>query len=73
MADNPNRVEKPDERMPLSTPYGPQYRGVDEAAGGADSSPYEDLPSGQKGTAARSAEVEGRDRGKDMPQPPGDR
>ncbi len=30
---------------PLSSPYGPQPKGVDEAAGGADSSPHETQPS----------------------------
>lgn len=32
---------------PLSTPYGPHYKGVDEAAGGADSSPHETEPAGE--------------------------
>ena len=34
--------------VPLSTPYGPHYKGVDEAAGGADSSPLETEPSGEE-------------------------
>jgi hypothetical protein len=34
--------------VPLSTPYGPHYKGVDEAAGGADSSPHESEPTGEK-------------------------
>ena len=33
--------------VPLSTPYGPHYKGVDEAAGGADSSPRETEPTGE--------------------------
>ncbi len=33
--------------VPLSTPYGPHYKGVDEAAGGADSSPLENEPTGE--------------------------
>jgi hypothetical protein len=42
----------------LASPYGPQYGHVDEAAGGADSSPYETEPSGEKGAAAEEAEKE---------------
>jgi hypothetical protein len=40
---------------PLSSPYGPQPKGVDEAAGGADSSPLETEPTGEQReqTAAR--------------------
>lgn len=50
MADDPTRDRRtnPGENPPLSSPYGPQYRQVDEAAGGADSSPYENVPSGEK-------------------------
>ena len=33
--------------VPLSTPYGPHYKGVDEAAGGADRSPLETEPTGE--------------------------
>jgi hypothetical protein len=47
--------EKPDPRpadagatVPLSSPYGPHYQGVDEAAGGADSSPLETEPTGEQ-------------------------
>lgn len=35
-----------------SSPYGPQNGRVDEAAGGTDSSPYENVPSGEKADAA---------------------
>jgi hypothetical protein len=35
-----------------SSPYGPYPQGVDEASGGADSSPFETLPSGEKAPAA---------------------
>lgn len=31
---------------PPASPYGPQPHGVDEAAGGADSSPYDTEPTG---------------------------
>ena len=33
---------------PPASPYGPQPHGVDEAAGGADSSPYENEPTGER-------------------------
>jgi hypothetical protein len=39
---------RPDERGRLSSSYGPQHGHVDEAAGGADSSPLEDVPDGEK-------------------------
>ena len=35
-----------------SSPYGPHPEGVDEASGGADSSPFENLASGEKAPAA---------------------
>ena len=41
----------PDHRTDAS-PYGPQPEQVDEAAGGADNSPFETEPSGEKGPAA---------------------
>jgi hypothetical protein len=40
---------------PESTPYGPHPHGVDEASGGADSSPFESEPSGEKAKAAQKA------------------
>ena len=39
--------ERRDDR-PLSSPYGPQHGHVDEAAGGADSSPLETVPPGER-------------------------
>ncbi|HEY1377704.1 MAG TPA: hypothetical protein VGF55_12970 [Gemmataceae bacterium] len=50
MPNDPTR--RPDERGRPSSPYGPQHGHVDEAAGGADSSPLEDVPSGEKKEAA---------------------
>jgi hypothetical protein len=45
----------------LSTPYGPHYRGVDEAAGGADSSPLETEPTGeQREQTAANERAKGR-------------
>jgi hypothetical protein len=46
-----SNTPKKDARPP-SSPYGPQRGQVDEAAGGADSSPYETQPSGEKADAA---------------------
>jgi hypothetical protein len=43
-----------------SSPYGPQPTRIDEASGGADSSPFEDLPSGEKGPAAERERQAGR-------------
>jgi hypothetical protein len=40
---DPKRTDD-DDRTP-SSPYGPQPDGVDEASGGADSSPYENASS----------------------------
>ena len=36
----------------LGSPSGPQYGHVDEAAGGADSSPFETVPAGEQSDAA---------------------
>jgi len=41
----------PDRDDEVTSPYGPQ-RHVDEAAGGADSSPYENLPAAERPGAA---------------------
>jgi hypothetical protein len=49
-----------DQREPDSSPYGPQPDGVDEASGGADSSPFENRPSGEKGPAADKEKKKGR-------------
>lgn len=46
---NPDRV--PDNDQPTS-PYGPQRGHTDEAAGGADSSPYEATPTDERRQAA---------------------
>jgi hypothetical protein len=48
---DPNDPPTRDRGLP-SSPYGPQRGQVDEAAGGADSSPYEATPSGEKADAA---------------------
>jgi hypothetical protein len=49
-----------DKHEPDSSPYGPQPHGVDEAAGGADSSPLDNVPSGEKGRAAEEDQKKGR-------------
>ena len=43
-----------------SSPYGPQPTRIDEASGGADSSPFENRPSGEKGPAADKEKKKGR-------------
>jgi hypothetical protein len=45
--DPKSAPERRDDR-PLSSPYGPQRGHVDEAAGGADSSPLETEPPGER-------------------------
>ena len=45
---------------PPATPYGPHPHGVDEAAGGADSSPHENEPTGERKDAADENAREGR-------------
>jgi hypothetical protein len=47
---------------PPSAPYGPQPHGVDEAAGGADSSPYETDSSGERERIAEEGRARRRDR-----------
>ena len=47
MADQPNQPREKADREPHTSPYGPQ-RGVDAAAGGADSSPFETLSSEER-------------------------
>jgi hypothetical protein len=51
---NPPREAKADDRA-VSDPYVPQEKGIDAAAGGADSSPYENLPTGERKPAAERA------------------
>ncbi len=41
-----------DTPRPLGSPYGPHPHGVDEAAGGADSSPLDTEPTGDRQKAA---------------------
>lgn len=47
---------RPDPPPAGGSPYGPQYGQVDESAGGADSSPFENEPSGMKYDAAHAPE-----------------
>ena len=52
-----------DERVPekqLSTPYGPHPYGVDEAAGGADSSPLDNEPTGDERVDRAEEDLEDR-------------
>ena len=41
MNDDDDRSPQPPDDRQLSSPYGPQPDGVDDASGGADSSPFE--------------------------------
>ena len=51
-----DRPERDPDHLPdvPTSPYGPQRDLADEAAGGADSSPYEATPSGEKADAAEN-------------------
>lgn len=49
-----------DKREPDSSRYGPQPEGVDAASGGADSSPLENVPSGEKARVAEGEEKKGQ-------------
>jgi hypothetical protein len=55
-------TDRRDDRRIDSSPYGPQPERVDEAAGGADSSPFENQPSGEKAPAAEEDRKERRKR-----------
>ena len=55
MGDTPR-----DKREPDASPYGAQPEGVDEASDGANSSPLENVPSGEKGRAADEDQKKGR-------------
>ena len=46
--DKSKDAEVPDPAAPLSTPYGPHPGPIDDASGGADSSPFETLSSDER-------------------------
>jgi hypothetical protein len=56
---NPDRTRDDQDRPPAS-PYGPQPRGPDEAAGGADSSPLEAEPTDTRREKAEEERRKGR-------------
>lgn len=63
MNPDPNtRPKAGDPNDPPASPYGPHPRGVDEAAGGADSSPYETEPTGGRKQKADEDRRTGRNR-----------
>jgi hypothetical protein len=57
---NPNRTQDDEDRTRAS-PDGPQPRGVDEAAGGADSSPLETESTDRRRQKADEERRKGRD------------
>jgi hypothetical protein len=57
---NPDRTRDDEDRTPAS-PYGPQSRGVDEAAGGANSSPLETESTDSRRDRADEERRKGRD------------
>jgi hypothetical protein len=58
MNANPDRDRDADDRP--ASPYGPQPRGTDEAAGGADSSPHENEATGERKAKADREVRKGR-------------
>ncbi|AWM37994.1 hypothetical protein GobsT_39310 [Gemmata obscuriglobus] len=50
---------------PPTSPYGPHPHGVDEAAGGADSSPYDNEPTGDRQRRADEDRRAGRNKPSD--------
>ncbi len=46
--DKPHDTEKPDPNRTPSSPYGPHPGHVDDASGGADSSPFETMSSDER-------------------------
>jgi hypothetical protein len=74
MADTPSRppVTNPDADA-LGTPYGPHPRGVDEAAGGADSSPFENEAREVQRDASEASRRKGQTPQSDPANKPADR
>ncbi|MDB5309252.1 MAG: hypothetical protein JWO38_3454 [Gemmataceae bacterium] len=65
----PNQRDPGREPDKPTSPYGPHRGRVDEAAGGADSSPYEATPSGEKADSAADPSTSRRQPG-DSPDRP---
>ncbi|MFL5340101.1 MAG: hypothetical protein ACJ8F7_08110 [Gemmataceae bacterium] len=61
MADQSKPRKKKDNREPHTSPYGPQ-RQVDVAAGGADSSPFENMSSEERHAAISDNEKPAEER-----------
>ena len=61
MADpkTPPAKDDADDRRDLGSPYGPHPDGVDQAAGGADSSPLENVPTGERKQTAEEKKAKG--------------
>lgn len=58
---NPDRTSsKSDADDEPASPYGPQPHGIDEAAGGADSSPYDNEATGERMDKADAEHRAGR-------------
>jgi hypothetical protein len=68
--DEEDREETQDS-PPLSTPYGPHPGHIDDASGGADSSPFENLSSEERVERLRTGPTPGEDTSS-APAPPYD-
>ena len=53
MSDEKRKDSMDRDTPPPASPYGPQPNGPDAAAGGADSSPYENMSSDERARLAR--------------------
>jgi len=63
MAEQHHKTPPLDDTVPrVNTPYGPHHGHVDEAAGGADSSPFETEPTGRRLDEARDDPAKEPDR-----------
>ncbi len=63
MANEVKKGEEPADGALLNTPYGPHHGHVDDAAGGADSSPLDDLSSDERQAIADEAKRKNRGSG----------
>jgi hypothetical protein len=55
---NPHDSDQCEGKAPISSPYGPHPCNVDEASGGADSSPFETLSSEERHLIQQRAPTE---------------
>ena len=57
--DTPRKDDLDRTTKPPASPYGPQPDGPDEAAGGADSSPFDNMSSDERAELLRNKQPDG--------------